>query len=60
MRHDGDLDLGGHGGYGKKWLHSECILKVKLESLLPGWIWGMREDESVQFFKFSCSVSFLK
>ena len=31
-----------HGGCGKKWLHSEYVLKVKLTNLIPGWVWDMR------------------
>ena len=31
-----------HGGYSKKWLHSEYDLKVKLTNLISGWIWDMR------------------
>lgn len=39
---DSDLDSNGHGGYGKKWLHSGFVLKVKLTNLVPGWVWDMR------------------
>ena len=60
VRDDSDLDPSSNSGYGKKWLHSEYVLKVRLTNLLPGWMWSIREDESGKFSRFSCSVTFLK